>query len=169
MDLIFLPDPETLVASHQWHTITVPPTGSAGAADVPQIYNFFVMHPTSAATTRTCYNKKMSEAPLTGKDSANIAVPAEIHPLLWDINPLSVTFEHELVLERILEFGDLAEIALLFHNITRETLIRFIFAKGWRKLTYKSYNFWCLYFTLDNAPQHFSRTSEKTLGQTHWR
>jgi len=96
-------------------------------------------------------------------------LPTFLKDLFWDLEMKDLRPSNELVIERILEYGNLGAISWLLDHIRAEEMSRFLLKKGAKRLTPKSYNFWCHYFQLDHANPNIHQSPKKTLGQTHWR
>jgi len=73
-------------------------------------------------------------------------MPQNVLKLLWDvdISKLSLVDHHRFIIERILEFGDLAEIRWMEKNFTQDQINKTL--QNSRNLTAKSANFFALIY-----------------------
>jgi len=72
--------------------------------------------------------------------------------LFWDIdrNEIDPQVHGSFVVERILEKGDMEDIAWAV-NFYGQEFVRNVFQKNSNKFDLKSNNFWCLYFNLNKT------------------
>lgn len=71
-------------------------------------------------------------------------LPEGVRRLLWDVDPDALGPEHrQFVIERILEFGDVAECEWMFATFGRDEVVRVL--RRTRRLSPKSANFWRLW------------------------
>ena len=68
--------------------------------------------------------------------------------LFWDykLEDIVSNLDNDIVIERVLELGDIEDFIFLYKNIPKEKFIDFIKRKGFKKLSKRSLNFWSLYF-----------------------
>ncbi len=91
-----------------------------------------------------------------------------IEKLLWDVDTTH-KFEHSLVLfERILNYGDVDDVAWLFENFDKEEIVNFIETTGKRRLSKKSLIFWSKYFDIENILGNTPDKTEATFGKDRW-
>ena len=62
----------------------------------------------------------------------------------YDFNSLDVNKDKILIIGRILELGDLAELQWLFKTYTVKEIREFVKLRGYRALSSRAFNFWCL-------------------------
>ena len=101
------------------------------------------------------------------KETFSSKIPSYLKHLFGDYDLNCIT-ETQLI-ERILNIGDIHEIKWLLQNFSKRKIKEFVEAKGLRRLTAKSYNFWTKYFSKDNELGHITGKTKKTLGQDSWR
>jgi excisionase family DNA binding protein len=92
------------------------------------------------------------------------SVPNALLSLFWDADTKSLTSHDEVVIERVLEQGDLGAIRWLLESCDRSRLLKFLNGKGQRRLSKKSLNFWSLYFDQASFRNPRERT-EDSLGK----
>lgn len=86
--------------------------------------------------------------------------PESVSALLWDVRPDDLREEHSrFIIERILEWGDVAACNWMFRTFPRTAIVAT--AKESRRLGRKSANYWAWYFGLDPL-------SVRGLGQEVW-
>jgi hypothetical protein len=68
--------------------------------------------------------------------------------LFWDykFDDVLSNLDNDVVIERILELGDIEDFNFLIENISKNKIIDYLKRKGERRLTKRSYNFWRIYF-----------------------
>lgn len=96
-------------------------------------------------------------------------LPSAMQSLFWDVNFESLTLHTPIILERILELGDLAAVHWLFEYVPMAKIANWVSHFGVRRLSAKSYNFWRIFLELDDALQDTAQKTAGLLGQTRWR
>lgn len=68
--------------------------------------------------------------------------------LFWDYNFNDVisNFDNDVVIERILELGDIEDFLILKEKVPKEKIISFLKRKGEKHLSKISFNFWKTYY-----------------------
>ena len=94
-------------------------------------------------------------------------VPAMLDEIFWDVKPKRST--DRIVIERVLEFGDLAAIRWLVSSVDKSLIIDFLNSLGRKRLTNRSYNFYKIVFGVTNERKNPLQTSKRTLGKDFWR
>ncbi len=100
--------------------------------------------------------------------SRNTVLPESLQHLFWDTSRSTLTSSDDVVIERILDQGDLGAIRWLLENCARSDIISFLRTKGRRRLSNKSLNFWSAYFG-QNIYQYTKSGAESALGEGRWR
>lgn len=96
-------------------------------------------------------------------------LPDFLSDLFWDVDFPLLNASSDLVLERILEVGDLGAVRWLIANRSRSEMQRYLKSKGKRRLSPKSLRFWQMILGVDNALGHPDASTTKSLGETGWR
>lgn len=96
-------------------------------------------------------------------------VPEFIFRLLWDADKSKVRSDSPQVLERILDLGDVGDVAWLFATRPRYEILQFLSSRRARRLSKRSLAFWCDYFGVSNEGNDSVPGTAKTLGETEWR
>lgn len=96
-------------------------------------------------------------------------VPEFVHRLLWDLEAGSTLDDSPQVMERVLEYGDLGDVAWLFKVRAQREILEFLKGKGQRRLSPRSRNFWCDYFEVTNEQSNSQSQTTKALGEDRWR
>lgn len=68
--------------------------------------------------------------------------------LFWDYNFNDVisNFDNDVVIERILELGDIEDFLILKERVPKDKIISFLKRKGEKRLSKLSFNFWKTYY-----------------------
>lgn len=68
--------------------------------------------------------------------------------LFWDYNFNDVisNFDNDVVIERILELGDIEDFLILKERVPKDKIISFLKRKGEKCLSKLSFNFWKTYY-----------------------
>lgn len=91
-----------------------------------------------------------------------------IEKLLWDVGQ-DLTRPHNLILiERILNFGDIEDFSWLLDNFSKDEIVSFIQNTGKKRLNKKSYNFWSKYFGTEYSLGDFTTRTETSVGKDIW-
>lgn len=96
-------------------------------------------------------------------------IPQFIERLFWDSDVATLKVSDQIVRERILELGDLKDIAWLFSTNPHDELVQYILSTGKRRLSDKSLNFWKLILGVIDETDNTAKSSTKALGETVWR
>lgn len=105
-----------------------------------------------------------------GKTSVtNAPLPSFLADLFWDTNPGSLSSSDSIVIERILEFGDIAAVRWLMGKVLSSALVQFLYTQGAKRLSDRSYCFWCEHFGVSYEAKRSSKETTRTLGKTGWR
>ncbi len=99
-------------------------------------------------------------------------VPSFMQHLFWDVDSSKLEKTNPLVIERILELGDLPEIRWIFSMATENELKKFLERRGEKVLSPRSYHFWRkMLFTDEERDESKNSAEEATdaLGETRWR
>jgi hypothetical protein len=80
-----------------------------------------------------------------------VTLPPDLHRLFWDCRPESVEREGHapFVLERILEYGSLADVRWALRTYGTERVKDFLRERGVRTLSRKTLSFWTLVLDLE--------------------
>jgi len=70
------------------------------------------------------------------------ALPGFLNRYFWGIETRTLTSSDSIVIERIMEFGDLAAVQWLIGTISNEKLLEFLNQLGKKRLSPKGYSFW---------------------------
>jgi hypothetical protein len=76
-------------------------------------------------------------------------IPQPVKVLLWDVNPetISLSDSSQFIIERILEYGDLAEIKWMESTFSRKQIIETLMTS--KRISSKSGNFFALKYNLE--------------------
>jgi len=101
--------------------------------------------------------------------NTTVKIPSFVEPLFWDINPKNLTPADPIVLERVLDQGDIAQVRWLFDNRRTVDLVAFLRSQRSKRLSQRSRNFWFNYWGLSHEEKDISKSAKKSLGETDWR
>ena len=110
---------------------------------------------------------KQNRTPVTQANSNFI--PDFIFRLLWDVDKSSIKTGSQQVIERVLDLGDIGDVAWLFATHSRQELRQFLSSKRARRLSKQSLAFWSDYFEVHHEGVNSISGPTKTLGETDWR
>lgn len=79
---------------------------------------------------------------LHAKIGADKILPAFLHPLFWEFNTRAIKAYDQIVLERVMELGDLSGLQWLRRVVPKKKLLAYLDSTGKRRLTPRSYSFW---------------------------
>ena len=97
------------------------------------------------------------------------ALPGFLSRLFWDVEMSELCSDDRLVVERILESGDLPDIVWLFAAVSRERLHKFVKQYGIKRLSKKNFSFWQKMLFPNDEPIATTRGATKALGEARWR
>lgn len=90
--------------------------------------------------------------------------------LLWDASAEGLSPTSDLVLERVLEYGDIGDIRWLFHTVPHPLIESSLERKGRRRLSPRTLNFWRRYFGVKkDSSENPAEGTADALGETRWR
>ena len=98
---------------------------------------------------------------------ARRGLPAFLRPLFWDVplSSLDVDRHEELILGRLLEFGDRQAIGWVSRTYPRDRLAAFVRGRGQELLTRRAWGFWA---SLLGVPPRESRKARWRHRGRHW-
>jgi len=111
----------------------------------------------------------LTSAPANIRGPTVYTVPSFVEPLFWDVRASDLTASNPLVIERVLDLGDVAQARWLLTHQRPGVLMAFLHSRRGARLSSRSRNFWFNYFGLDNEEKDLSTSAEKRLGETGWR
>ncbi len=76
--------------------------------------------------------------------------PEGLRRLLWEYRTEELAPDSPIVIERVLEFGDIEEVRYLLRHVKAETIKEFIVRYAYR-LSSRSLNYWRRYFEVSDA------------------
>ncbi len=91
-----------------------------------------------------------------------------IEKLLWDSNKESLNTHQVILIERILNYGDVEDFKWLLNNFEKDLIVNFINTQGKKRLNRKSYHFWSNYFGTQYSMEHSSKSTTLTFGEDRW-
>ena len=124
--------------------------------------------PDQIAAIRTDGSPEITPSPRGGA-KRGAAVPSFMHHLFWDVDASTLTAADRIVVERVLEHGDLADVRWLLTHTSLEKLRDFVKRYGHKRLTRKSLYFWRGILGVKNALQSPAGNATETLAETGWR
>lgn len=73
-------------------------------------------------------------------------IPVSSSPFFQEYNfkKLDIETDRNVIIERLLEYGTTDELRWLFHTYSNNEVRNFVRDKGYRALSIRSFNFWCL-------------------------
>lgn len=95
-------------------------------------------------------------------------VPPFLEALFWDVPFQTLKPNSQIVLERVLEYGDLSAIHWLLETVSQNDIKAFMNKLGRKRLSPKSLNFYRLIFGIVDEGKDIKSKAEKSLGKTHW-
>lgn len=113
--------------------------------------------------------ESLDAAPKKGKRRKGAGLPSFLRSLFWDVDFSQLSPASPLVLERTLEYGDLAAVRWILGARSAMEIRRYLESTGARRLSRKSLSFWQNMLGVRNASGNSHRRAEETLGETRWR
>ncbi len=71
-------------------------------------------------------------------------IPGFLYELFWEYDPATLQPDDQIVIERILELGDLAAVQWLLRTVSKTELLSFLDRMGERRLSPRSVSYWNL-------------------------
>lgn len=80
-------------------------------------------------------------------------IPRSLAPCFqeYDLEALDPAQHADLIIERVLAYGDRRELCWLFDRCGRDPLCKWVRASGARRLPWRRYNLWCVLMDLPPA------------------
>ena len=102
----------------------------------------------------------------TSKRKNRFAIPKSLAPHFqeFDLSKLDLQGDALTIIQRTLEFGDLAELRWLFDTYERQAICEFVRQRGERWLSRRAFYFWRRYFKLKN----WKRAPDRDLREQLW-
>ena len=102
----------------------------------------------------------------TSKRKNRLAIPKSLAPHFqeFDLKKLDLQCDALTIIQRTLEFGDLAELRWLFDAYERQAICEFVRQRGERWLSRRMFYFWRRYFKLKN----WKRAPNRELREQLW-
>lgn len=97
------------------------------------------------------------------------SLPSFLSHLFWDCTMADLKPSDPIVLERILESGDLPEWRWLESRVDETVIRRFLETSGKRRLTPRSLRFWTRFYGGPDEDEPSAAEPENSLGETGWR
>lgn len=90
-------------------------------------------------------------------------LPSTLRPCFQEYNfeQLDPAQHGELIIERVLAYGDRQEIGWLFRRYGRESIQQWMLQMGARRLPWRRYNLWCVMLSL--SPAQRLRTEDQRI------
>lgn len=120
-------------------------------------------------TIRIRSNAFAGEEPGRGELKPASALPSFLHPLFWEYDPNTLNAASSIVIERILEQGDLPAWRWLEAHVLETEIRSFLLRKGQKRLSPKSFEFWMGILEIEYEPKDTPSTAAPALGETRWR
>ena len=101
--------------------------------------------------------------PFSPEERTTSGVPRSLAPSFqeYDIERLDPALHQDLIVERVLAFGDRRELRWLFGRYGRETISAWLARDGVRRLPWRRYNMWCVLLDVPHLPRQ--RTQEERI------
>ena len=96
-------------------------------------------------------------------------LPSFLTDLFWDTDVTTLCASDLIVIERVLEYGDLDAVRWLLHTLPKKDIVSFIVTRGVKRLSPRSRNFWCEHFGVPYESGSSSKKAAGALGETSWR
>jgi excisionase family DNA binding protein len=99
----------------------------------------------------------------------DVSLPRFLDRLFWDVDARKVSSKDPVVMERILEIGDLADVRWLLRHASPRGLKEFVRRRGRRRLSERSYLFWARMLGACDELERTSDGAASALGEARWR
>lgn len=114
------------------------------------------------------YNKSARGTPVPVTTSTSLPVPGPLYDLFWDCDPSTLSSFDEIVIERILDQGDISAVDWLLTYCSPSRIKNYLQSKGKRRLSNRSLNYWSRYFA-ENSSGGIRSAAAGIMGQDRWR
>ena len=101
--------------------------------------------------------------PFSPEEQTTSGFPRSLAPSFqeYDIEQLDPALHRDLIVERVLAYGDRRELRWLFGRYGREAVAAWVVRDGVRRLPWRRYNMWCVLLDVPRLPRR--RTQEERI------
>ena len=108
------------------------------------------------------------EGLLSSPDEVASSLPSFLHSIFWDVDFATLKASDPIVIERILEIGDLPASKWLLQHRPHSAILEFLHSHAARRLSAKSRDFWLMILGKKHESIGTAKETTGPLGEASW-